>query len=117
MELFFIVFRVRDFWTEQGPSEILLKLKRKEITLFRAAADLNVTPQTLSNYLLSMSVRDNEPALASITSDEEADSILPDVSTNLKITQDVPVIKKEKFISIVANLTSDSDHSDKPNSH
>lgn len=53
-------FRVRDFWTEQGPTDILLKLKRKEITLFRAAEQLNVTPQTLSNYLMSMSQMDNQ---------------------------------------------------------
>nr|CAH7746685.1 unnamed protein product [Callosobruchus chinensis] len=50
--------RVRDFWTEQGPTDVLLKLKRKEITLFRAAEQLNVTPQTLSNYLISMSQLD-----------------------------------------------------------
>ncbi|CAH1975247.1 unnamed protein product [Acanthoscelides obtectus] len=40
--------RVRDFWTEQGPTDVLLKLKRKEITLFRAAEQLNVnTPNAL----------------------------------------------------------------------
>lgn len=46
--------RVRDFWTESGPADVLSKLQRKEITLFRAAEQLNVTPQTLSNYLLSL---------------------------------------------------------------
>nr|XP_022909544.1 protein tramtrack, alpha isoform [Onthophagus taurus] len=50
------------FWSEQGPTDVLLKLKRKEITLFRAAEQLNVTPQTLSNYLISMSVLDSEVA-------------------------------------------------------
>lgn len=86
------VFRVRDFWTEQGPTDILLKLKRKEITLFRAAEQLNVTPQTLSNYLISMSQLDSEANMVGHTntmdkyeeadSDEEGDSILPDNPSN-----------------------------------
>ncbi|XP_008470597.2 protein tramtrack, beta isoform [Diaphorina citri] len=29
-------YRVKEFWSEQGPSEILGKLRRKELTLFRA---------------------------------------------------------------------------------
>ncbi|CAG9823518.1 unnamed protein product [Phaedon cochleariae] len=84
-------YRVRDFWTEQGPTDILLKLKRKEITLFRAAEQLNVTPQTLSNYLISMSQIDAPDANSSRRSmagesydesEEEADSILPDNPAN-----------------------------------
>lgn len=80
--------RVRDFWTEQGPTDVLLKLKRKEITLFRAAEQLNVTPQTLSNYLISMSQLDNNPDASSASmqsgqsydeSDDDADTILPDI--------------------------------------
>lgn len=85
------VFRVRDFWTEQGPTDVLLKLKRKEITLFRAAEQLNVTPQTLSNYLISMSQLDTiDSSRQSFVgdgfeendSDDEADSILPDNPSN-----------------------------------
>ncbi|KAF5299500.1 hypothetical protein FQR65_LT01083 [Abscondita terminalis] len=81
-------YRVRDFWSEQGPTDILLKLKRKEVTLFRAAEQLNVTPQTLSNYLISMSQLDNEamtPHTSGVDkydegeSDEDGDSILPDL--------------------------------------
>lgn len=84
-------FRVRDFWTEQGPTDVLLKLKRKEITLFRAAEQLNVTPQTLSNYLISMSQLDTSDMNSSRQSnagesyddsDDEADSILPDTPSN-----------------------------------
>lgn len=47
----FYLFRVQDFWTEQGRAEILIKLQMKDITLFKAAEMLNVTPQTLSSYL------------------------------------------------------------------
>ncbi|XP_019880735.1 protein tramtrack, beta isoform [Aethina tumida] len=84
-------YRVRDFWTEQGPTDVLLKLKRKEITLFRAAEQLNVTPQTLSNYLVSMSQLENNEGNTSanqpqiyeeVESEEEGDSILPDIPSN-----------------------------------
>ncbi|KAK3919419.1 Protein tramtrack, beta isoform [Frankliniella fusca] len=44
-------YRVRDFWSEPGPADILSKLQRKELTLFRAAELLNVTVATLANYL------------------------------------------------------------------
>lgn len=82
---------MRDFWTEQGPTDVLLKLKRKEITLFRAAEQLNVTPQTLSNYLVSMSQLENNEGNTSanqpqiyeeVESEEEGDSILPDIPSN-----------------------------------
>ncbi|XP_046623326.1 uncharacterized protein LOC124306598 isoform X5 [Neodiprion virginianus] len=46
--------RVRDFWAEPGPAEVLAKLRRKEITLFRAAEYLNVTVQTLATYLSTL---------------------------------------------------------------
>ncbi|KAK9878964.1 hypothetical protein WA026_003783 [Henosepilachna vigintioctopunctata] len=86
-------YRVRDFWTEQGPTDILLKLKRKEITLFRAAEQLNVTPQTLSNYLISMSQIDNNDGgnqsaysgmmeYEELESEDDTDVILPDVPSN-----------------------------------
>ncbi|KAJ8667099.1 hypothetical protein QAD02_008761 [Eretmocerus hayati] len=47
-------YRVRDFWSEPGPAEILSKLRRKEITLFRAAEFLNVTVHTLATYLSTL---------------------------------------------------------------
>lgn len=47
-------FRVRDFWSEPGPAEVLAKLRRKEITLFRAAEFLNVTVHTLATYLSTL---------------------------------------------------------------
>ncbi|KAJ8961429.1 hypothetical protein NQ318_014676, partial [Aromia moschata] len=137
-------YRVRDFWTEQGPTDVLLKLKRKEITLFRAAEQLNVTPQTLSNYLISMSQLDTPDANSSRQSnagesyeegdtDEEADSILPDIPSNntnifknlvapaanttstsgsnsvLANCPDITIIKKEKP---EAKVNNNSDHSE-----
>lgn len=142
-------YRVRDFWTEQGPTDILLKLKRKEITLFRAAEQLNVTPQTLSNYLISMSQLDNPDTNSSAhsvqgesyeegTSDDETDSILPDIPSNstnifknlvntsansvgpnssssggnnsvLANHPDITIIKKEK---VDGKVNNNSDHSE-----
>lgn len=47
-------YRVKEFWSDQGPNEILAKLRRKELTLFRAAELLNVTVTTLANYLSTL---------------------------------------------------------------
>lgn len=44
---------------EQGPADVLAKLQRKELTLFRAAEILNVTVTTLANYLSTMRQGDN----------------------------------------------------------
>lgn len=57
-------YRVRDFWLEQGPADVLAKLQRKELTLFRAAEILNVTVTTLASYLST--IRQDNP-LASTT--------------------------------------------------
>ncbi|XP_056641217.1 protein tramtrack, alpha isoform-like [Diorhabda carinulata] len=132
-------YRVRDFWTEQGPTDVLLKLKRKEITLFRAAEQLNVTPQTLSNYLISMSQMDTSDANSSRQSvagesyddsDDENDSVLPDVPSNnsnvfknlvttsnpsgtsssLANCPDITIVKKER--SEGGKINNNSDHSE-----
>ncbi|XP_063222442.1 uncharacterized protein LOC134530981 isoform X3 [Bacillus rossius redtenbacheri] len=47
-------YRVRDFWSESGPADVLAKVQRKELTLFRAAEMLNVTVTTLANYLSTL---------------------------------------------------------------
>ncbi|KAL5238652.1 hypothetical protein ACI65C_006062 [Semiaphis heraclei] len=60
-------YRVRDFWLEQGPADVLAKLQRKELTLFRAAEILNVTVTTLANYLSTMRQGDNSLTVASAT--------------------------------------------------
>ncbi|XP_050438225.1 zinc finger and BTB domain-containing protein 14-like [Adelges cooleyi] len=61
-------YRVRDFWLEQGPADVLAKLQRKELTLFRAAEILNVTVTTLANYLSTMRQGDNPLTVANTTS-------------------------------------------------
>ena len=49
-----LIFRMRDFWSESGPADVLAKVQRKEMTLFRAAEMLNVTVTTLANYLSTL---------------------------------------------------------------
>lgn len=49
---------------EQGPADVLAKLQRKELTLFRAAEILNVTVTTLANYLSTMRQGDNPLTVA-----------------------------------------------------
>lgn len=131
---------MRDFWTESGPADILSKLQRKEITLFRAAEQLNVTPQTLSNYLLSLHTgNDSNEANSSQlgqydgyeempdSDDDKDNTILPDVparpsssssarsasitATNiLQNHPDITIIKKEKKEEVKVN--NNSDHSE-----
>lgn len=129
---------MRDFWTEQGPTDILLKLKKKEITLFRAAEQLNVTPQTLSNYLISMSVIDKDLNITSShpstndnnyedESEDDLDSLRSESnSVNYKVTSnssgnsvlpncpDITIIKKEKLDNnLSSKMNNNSDHSDR----
>lgn len=52
---------------EQGPADVLAKLQRKELTLFRAAEILNVTVTTLANYLSTMRQGDNPITVANAT--------------------------------------------------
>lgn len=61
------MYRVRDFWLEQGPADVLAKLQRKELTLFRAAEILNVTVTTLANYLSTMRQGDNSITVSTAT--------------------------------------------------
>ncbi|KAF5276065.1 hypothetical protein FQA39_LY00861 [Lamprigera yunnana] len=110
-------YRVRDFWCEQGPTDILLKLRRKEVTLFRAAEQLNVTPQTLSNYLISMSQLDTETMTSDTgaekyeegESDEESDSVIPDHPVNTSIfksnksSNSSPVLSTNATTSVLPN--------------
>jgi len=53
-------YRTKDFWAEQGPADILARLQKKEITLFRAAEMLNVTVTTLANYLTTLRYEKND---------------------------------------------------------
>ncbi|XP_032458094.1 modifier of mdg4 isoform X3 [Nasonia vitripennis] len=78
-------YRVRDFWSEPGPAEILAKLRRKEITLFRAAEFLNVTVHTLATYLSTLQGPDRI-SLAGDLSVAAAGAVVPmDVTGNSEI--------------------------------
>ena len=67
-------YRTKDFWAEQGPADILAKLQKKEITLFRAAEMLNVTVTTLANYLATLRYeKENEKDSENEDEDEEMD--------------------------------------------
>lgn len=108
--------------------------------MFRAAEQLNVTPQTLSNYLLSLhqgndSNEANSSQLSQYDgyeempdSDDEKDAILPDIparpsssssarsssqltaSNILQNHPDITIIKKEKKEEVKVN--NNSDHSE-----
>ncbi|XP_018324247.1 uncharacterized protein LOC108736351 [Agrilus planipennis] len=114
-------YRIRDFWSEQGPTDILLKLKRKEITLYRAAEQLNVTPQTLSNYLISMSqMENNDSSMPGVQphvgesydeaeSDDDSDQVAPPDTHIIKQHQPVAFrnnVKGGGVASIPATATS-----------
>lgn len=47
----FVACRYRDFWTEQGPTEIISLLQRGTITLPQAADLLNTSPTSLHGLL------------------------------------------------------------------
>lgn len=115
-----VLFRVRDFWSEQGPIEVIQKLKRKELTLYRAAELLNVTPQTLSNYLVSMQMAEKDANSSMSMPNEEFDMSDREASLHenppfsnhakksvLPNCPDVTIIKKEQFLGRINN---NSDH-------
>lgn len=102
-----------------------------------------MTPQTLSNYLISMSQLDSEASMGSQTaqtyeeadSEEDADTILPDTPSNsmsyksttqppattstpvsnsvLANCPDITIIKKEKLEGLLGKMNNNSDHSDR----
>ncbi|RZF44996.1 hypothetical protein LSTR_LSTR001957 [Laodelphax striatellus] len=92
--------RVREAWRMQGPAEVLSKLQRKELTLFRAAEMLNVTVTTLANYLSTL--RQGEP-----DDDGDADSDAADADSDasdrrlasarhvLSNNPDITIVKRE----------------------
>ncbi|KAK9509175.1 hypothetical protein O3M35_006547 [Rhynocoris fuscipes] len=50
--------RIREFWHEQPSVEVINRLQRKELSLFKAAEMLNVTVTTLANYLAALNKGD-----------------------------------------------------------
>lgn len=89
--------RVRDFWLEQGPAEVLAKLQRKELTLFRAAEMLNVTVTTLANYLSTL--RQGETASSGGEEDDEEfieTDRLASARQALSNNPDITIVKRER---------------------
>ncbi|XP_057335743.1 uncharacterized protein LOC130674434 isoform X2 [Microplitis mediator] len=85
-------YRVRDFWSEPGPADVLAKLRRKEITLFRAAEFLNVTVHTLATYLSTLQGPDrislagelNASVLDSVNDTDDINDVIQKYNTSEK---------------------------------
>ncbi|XP_069687144.1 protein bric-a-brac 2-like isoform X2 [Periplaneta americana] len=122
-------YRVRDFWSESGPADVLAKVQRKEITLFRAAEMLNVTVTTLANYLSTLrrggSSSGDEGVDESRDGDdsfEEMTVSLPMASTPKKLATaalennpDITIVKQENTVPI-SNHEQDDDDDSAPSS-
>lgn len=87
-----LISRVRDFWSEPGPADVLAKLRRKEITLFRAAEFLNVTVHTLATYLSTLQGPDrislagelNASVLDSVNDTDDINDVIQKYNTSEK---------------------------------
>lgn len=90
---------------EQGPADVLAKLKRKEITLFRAAEILNVSVTTLANYLSTL--RHGENSLTVTTTTEQLSTFRGDVSD--ESDKDVSDEENEIFSSTPIQQTTITD--------
>lgn len=79
--------RVRDFWSEPGPAEVLAKLRRKEITLFRAAEFLNVTVHTLATYLSTLQGPDRISLAGELSAAASAMDVNNDMDNNEAVNE------------------------------
>lgn len=87
---------MRDFWLEQGPAEVLSKLQRKEVTLFRAAEMLNVTVTTLANYLSTLRQGDGASSGSDGEGEEEREhDRLASARQALSSNPDITIVKRE----------------------
>lgn len=107
---------------EQGPADVLAKLKRKEITLFRAAEILNVSVTTLANYLSTLRHGENSLTVTNTTeqlstfrvdvsdesdkdvSDEEENEIFNNTQTQQTTITDITFVSKSGTVSKMNNL-------------
>lgn len=80
---------------EQGPAEVLAKLQRKELTLFRAAEMLNVTVTTLANYLSTLRQGDGVSSGGEEDEDSEGDR-LASARQALSNNPDITIVKRER---------------------
>lgn len=109
-----ILYRVRDFWLEQGPADVLAKLQRKELTLFRAAEILNVTVTTLANYLSTMRQGDNPLGANATMSASDRSTFRIDVSESDRemSDEDENNDETENIITASSNIQSQQNNPD-----
>ncbi|XP_050449769.1 uncharacterized protein LOC126850627 isoform X2 [Cataglyphis hispanica] len=98
-------FRVRDFWSEPGPAEVLAKLRRKEITLFRAAEFLNVTVHTLATYLSTLQGPDRISLAGDLASGGNIDG---GSSNNATTTESVTTENNESVNDILQKINANA---------
>jgi len=118
-------YRVRDFWSESGPADVLAKVQRKEITLFRAAEMLNVTVTTLANYLSTLRRGGSSSGDEGVDESRDADDSFEDVSVAVPLSStpkklataalennpDITIVKQENTVPI-SNHEQDDDDDD-----
>nr|CAD7447076.1 unnamed protein product [Timema bartmani] len=112
-------YRVRDFWSESGPADVLAKVQRKEITLFRAAEMLNVTVTTLANYLSTLrraGSSSGDEAMDEVRGFEDSflDAPTPKRSAPRKLVAlennpDITIVKQEPINQNLNHDTADED--------
>lgn len=83
-------YRVREFWHEPPSVEVISRLQRKELSLFKAAEMLNVTVTTLANYLAALNKEDVDEE------DEENVDSVACAQQALSKNPDITIVKKEK---------------------
>ncbi|KAJ9592819.1 hypothetical protein L9F63_015510 [Diploptera punctata] len=116
-------YRVRDFWSESGPADVLARVQRKEITLFRAAEMLNVTVTTLANYLSTLrrggsssgdeggdDGRDDD-AFDDVTMSMVSSSPKKLATAALENNPDITIVKQENTVQISNHEQEDDDES------
>ncbi|PNF30959.1 hypothetical protein B7P43_G02081 [Cryptotermes secundus] len=119
-------YRVRDFWSESGPADVLAKVQRKEITLFRAAEILNVTVTTLANYLSTLRRGGSSSGDEGVDESRDADDSFEEMSMSMPVSSspkklataalennpDITIVKQENTVPISNHEQNDDDDDD-----
>lgn len=112
----FLVNSVRDFWSESGPADVLAKVQRKEITLFRAAEMLNVTVTTLANYLSTLRHFEGDESVDDSRDNDKSfiKTYKPTLkrkfsTSDLENNPDITIVKQEPMSSVVNHEQEDVD--------
>lgn len=98
-------FRVREFWHEPPSVDVISRLQRKELSLFKAAEILNVTVTTLANYLAVLGKEGYSKPVNSENGSEDSDSVAS-AQQALSQNPDITIVKKEIFDDIPSNVTT-----------